>query len=237
MTENSVFEENKAEYVLGSHIAFYSAVHNASDESTVLDRGRAQGLKFQVREYLKGSKLFASSVSGAYEGTSYERLIQGLLTGIEDGTLVLENTDDVALFAFVLMAKKFDKIGQVIEYYSRTGELLEVMRHIEPDMLDELGESTALLGMPHLIRGTESCVRLYQLYCYDMERTSEHLADGGDIDDFTDVPMYARVEFAGVAFDPDFDYRSGDIDFSVDHNSIFPDEFFARFADEMSVSA
>lgn len=145
------------------------------------------------------------------------RLLDAVVDGIRTGTITLESGLQVVTLRFILCSS-CSEFPQGIEYYSRTGEIL--------DLLAFFAEDDDTVCGAHIPNRGAIVLRIEQLYHYDIIKIREIVDVGGDPAEHMSLPLEIRGAFSGL-FDELPDRETFDmIDRELDHAEVLPEMIF-----------
>lgn len=121
------------------------------------------------------------------------RFAQALSAALDSGALVVADANDLKTFYFAVSSGLHD-MNQAVEYYARTGELLDIIAEIVAQFdRGEVGRGALDMtpASAMLLR-----VQLYRTYLYDASRVQECFIVGRDRREHMSLPLEVRMNFA-----------------------------------------
>lgn len=172
----------------------------------------AQESLVEMLNYWLGEKIYAPSVLW----DNNIRFLHSLGAALDDEVLVIGDAKDVESLRF-LIGNCANFLPQVMEYYTQTGEIQELVGHFK-----RASEFRSTKTEEFSAYQDHARVKMYRLYCYDVNRVKNMLDAGDDPQEHMSLPLDIRMGFAGFFEQADEAWHL----FTFDHQHLFDDTIF-----------
>lgn len=148
-------------------------------------------LRKQILEHIDVLLMVRAGDAFAPETGDQRRFFDALIDGVRTGDIVLRTMGDLSAFSGLILFE-FRLFPEVVEYYTKRGELLEVMRLAER-ACEQIRSISEEEDDPY--KGAQ--IHVLHLYDYDRNREAEHRSKGEDDEAFLELPLEVRTAFSG----------------------------------------
>lgn len=175
--DSKVFMDNAVRFLTGLNYSTSNASRRKDFDHVVLKKN------FHDKVLRWKDEQLSKPQSKEESWSSCVRFVNALRQGTERGSIVVADADDIELLLYVLTVEIY-RTPQVVEYYSYTGEFMELMRFLLDDQTS-----------PFIDFGK---FQAHRFYSYEIAKVQHYLDAGEDPQQYMDLPLSVRAEFASI---------------------------------------